>query len=725
MELPVRDVLTSTATDLSTSPLAACSQIGNGVHASGEIVVENGGRIELGDNVRLDGRAAAITLAAVNGGAIAIGTDSTIEFGSRIVAHHDVRIGAGVRIGPHVTIDDTHRGPHADFIDIGARATLGAGVIIGPGARIAPGQIVPAGVVVRAQPKATSNNVAQTVGATRASGVVIADFTADDVASALRATDGYDPFDLDIRIAPLDQVVQTLHALAGQPESPDFALIWTRPDAAINGFRIRMDGVHVELADILAEVDAFAAQIAAQTAAARFIFVASWALTPEQRGFGMLDLRAGGIASTLMQMNLRLADQLQSAKNVFLLDAQRWIAAGGVADIKPKRWFLGKIAYGPAVFAEAARDVRAALRGVRGMARKLIVVDLDDTLWGGIVGDVGWEGLRLGGHDFVGEAHVEFQRQLVALTRRGIALAVVSKNEESIALEAMRSHSEMLIRPEQLAAYRINWRDKAANIVEIAQELNLGLQSVVFLDDNRVERGRVREALPEVLVPEWPADPTLYPMALASLRCFDSPRISAEDRERNAMYATERVRTAERSQFSSLDSWLEDLGVRVQFERLSQGNIARATQLLNKTNQLNLRTRRLSEVEFLRWSQEAGNEVWTASVSDRFGDSGLTGLVAISVDGETARVEDFVLSCRVMGRRVEDAMTWVAATRARAGGATTLVAEILPTKKNMPTRRYLDESAFARVESSTDTYTERLDSAVTPPAAVTIEGVAG
>jgi len=406
---------------------------------------------------------------------------------------------------------------------------------------------------------------------------------------------------------------------------------------------------------------------------------------------------------------------------VFVLDAGRWIATGGLADVKPKRWFLGKIAYGAGVFAEAARDVRAALRGARGMARKLIVVDLDDTLWGGIVGDVGWEGLRLGGHDVVGEAHVEFQRQLLALSRRGIALAVVSKNEESVALEAMRWHSEMLIRPEQLAAYRINWRDKAANIVEIAKELNLGLQSVVFLDDNRVERGRVREALPEVFVPEWPSDPTLYPLALASLRCFDSPRISAEDRERNAMYALERVRTAERDQFSSLDSWLESLDVRVRFERLSARNLARATQLLNKTNQMNLRTRRLSEVEFLHWAQEPGNEVWSASVSDRFGDSGLTGLVSIHVDGETARIEDFVLSCRVMGRRVEDAMLWTAATRARGAGATSLTAELVPTKKNMPCRRYLDDSALTRRDDTT--YVASLSDMPTPPPAVTIAGV--
>lgn len=718
---------TSNAPTAPTNSLAHCTHVGTDVDARGEVVVQNDGRIELGDGVRLDGRAVPIALTAADGGRLAIGAGTIIEFGVRITARYEVRIGDGVSLGPHVTIDDSEAAADARRIEIGARAVLGAGVVVAPGARISPGQVVPAGVVVRAQTKSGGGGhfSAASVGVSRCTGVVIADFTAEDVATALRTTDGYDPLDLDVRVAPLGQVVQTLHALASETEHPDFALIWTRPDAAISGFRRLLEGINVDIAEILAEVDAFAAQIRSHASAVRFMFIASWTLTPEQRGLGMLDLRSGGTATTLMRMNLRLTEQLDGVANVFVLDAQRWVATGGLMDVKPKRWFLGKIAYGAGVFAEAARDVRAALRGVRGMARKLIVVDLDDTLWGGIVGDVGWEGLRLGGHDFVGEAHVEFQRQLLALSRRGIALAVVSKNEENVALEAMRSHPEMQIKPEQLASYRINWRDKAANIVEIAQELNLGLQSVVFLDDNRVERGRVREALPEVFVPEWPTDPTLYPLALASLRCFDSPRISAEDRERNAMYAVERVRSGERDQFSSLDSWLENLDVRVRFDRLIQRNIARSTQLLNKTNQMNLRTRRLSEAEFLKWSQQPGHEVWAASVSDRFGDSGLTGLVAISVDGEIARIEDFVLSCRVMGRRVESAMIWVAATRARAAGATTLVAELLPTKKNTPCRRYFDESVLVRDEASGTTYVGRLDDAPTAPAAVTIEGVIG
>jgi FkbH-like protein len=355
------------------------------------------------------------------------------------------------------------------------------------------------------------------------------------------------------------------------------------------------------------------------------------------------------------------------------------------------------------------------------MSRKLVVVDLDDTLWGGIVGDVGWENLRLGGHDPEGEAFVEFQKQLLALTKRGIVLAVVSKNEESTALEAMRSHPEMIIRPEMLAAYRINWKDKAQNIVELAQELNLGIQSVVFLDDNPIERGRVREALPEVYVPDWPADPTHYPRALESLRCFDTPHLSAEDLERNAMYATERERNALRTKVSSMEEWLGTLGLTVRFEPLGGANLARATQLLNKTNQMNLRTRRLSEGELLAWAQQDGHEVWATHVSDRFGSAGLTGLLGLSREGGQVHVADFVLSCRVMGRRVEETLVWAGRRRAGALGGNALVIEPLATAKNKPCRDF-----FARLDGlagSAEKYVCAVDPGELPPDLVRVEGL--
>jgi FkbH-like protein len=216
----------------------------------------------------------------------------------------------------------------------------------------------------------------------------------------------------------------------------------------------------------------------------------------------------------------------------------------------------------------------------------------------------------------------------------------------------------------------------------------------VFIDDNPIERARVREALPDVFVPEWPEDKTEYALALQTLKCFDTPRMSREDAERTRMYADERARTEIRMTVSSIDEWLENLQTRVRFVRLSSDNIARSTQLLNKTNQMNARTRRLSEVELRTWSDDSNREVWAVYVSDRLGDAGLTGLLSLELDGRTMNVVDFVLSCRVMGRRVEDSLLSFACTRASARGATALHVPFFETAKNKPCRSFLESTGL-------------------------------
>jgi len=347
------------------------------------------------------------------------------------------------------------------------------------------------------------------------------------------------------------------------------------------------------------------------------------------------------------------------------------------------------------VLAEAARDIKAAVRGLTGQARKLVVVDLDDTLWGGIVGDAGWENLRLGGHDAVGEAFVDFQKALKQLTRRGVVLGIASKNTESVALEAMRNHPAMVLRPDDFVGWRINWGDKARNIADLAAELNLGLQSVVFLDDNPVERARVREALPEVFVPDWPEDELLYPSALLALRCFDAPAVSREDAERTRLYASDREREALKRDVGSLDEWLAGLDIRVRVEPLGPANVARVTQLFNKTNQMNLTTRRLTEHELAEWAGEPGRALWAVTVADRFGEAGLTGILGLQASGGRCHVVDFILSCRVMGRRIEETMAHLAVAWARERGLGVVEAAYVATAKNRPCHDFWKGSGFA------------------------------
>jgi FkbH-like protein len=749
--------------------LSGCTRVGRGVRVLGRPLIVNEGRIEVGAGATLRSLGGPLRLVARPTGSIFIEEQAVIDVGAHIYAEKTVTIGKGAVIGAHVVISDRdeHGGVGDVVIEAGARIEARARVVgpcrIGRGARVLPGVTVygdvPAGAVV-GECAAAADHVGSANGANghakkgaavsaavtsaatapaspafptnglhaepkpaavvtrRVSAVLAGDSTLGELVEHLgQPTE--DGLLIESEVAPFDQVVQTLMDLGTRDRKVTLLVVWTRPEQVSPSFNDVLVGGDLDLGRLEAEVDAFASLLQTHADAARFVFVPSWVTPPWRRGMGMLELRPGRAANALMRMNLRLADALARLPNVFLLDAQRWLAAAPDGAFDPKLWHAGKVAFADDVLAEAAADIQAALRGVLGMSRKLVVVDLDDTMWGGIVGDVGWESLRLGGHDADGEAFVQFQKQLLALTKRGVALAVVSKNEEPTALDAMQRHPEMIIRPAMLAAHRINWRDKAQNILEIAQELNLGLQSVVFLDDNPIERGRVHEALPEVYVPEWPADPTHYPRALESLRCFDTPHVSAEDLERNAMYATERERTALRTKVSSLDDWLATLDLAVRFERLGGENVSRATQLLNKTNQLNLRTRRMSERELLDWSKEEGHEVWAVHVGDRFGQAGLTGLLGLARDGDDVQLADYVLSCRVMGRRVEESMVWAAQVRAGRLGGRRLVIEPIPTAKNKPCIDF-----FARLGAgAAERYVRSAEEPGPPPALVQLEGL--
>ncbi len=501
--------------------------------------------------------------------------------------------------------------------------------------------------------------------------------------------------------------------------APECTVIWTQAQAVVPMFADVLSFRDVAMETLLAQVDKFAALVARAADRSSLVLVPTWVAPAMQRGWGLLDFRPGkGIQAILAQMNLRLAEQLATCANVFVLDTQRWLLAGGRHASASKLWFMGKIPYGNEVLAEAARDVRTAINTSLGQTRKIIVVDLDDTLWGGIVGDIGWESLILGGHHHAGEAFVEFQRSLKAMTNRGIVLGIVSKNTESIALEAIRKHPEMQLNIDDFIGWRINWNDKAQNIIDLADELRLGLQSVVFLDDNPVERERVRSALPEVLVPEWPKDPMLYAQALRSLRCFDVLSATEEDAARTRMYQAEKERASERQEAQSIETWLRGLETKVMVAPLGKSNLTRTAQLLNKTNQMNLQTRRMAEPELENWAAQTGNYTWTFRVADRLGDSGLTGISSLSMDGDVCVVRDFVLSCRVMGRQVEDVMIAWLIGQGQVLGARQLVAELLPTAKNQPCLDFMRQSRLA--ESNDLRFTFDLQHDYPQPDAITV-----
>jgi FkbH-like protein len=538
-------------------------------------------------------------------------------------------------------------------------------------------------------------------------GVILSDVNLQNLAGHLENDPSFPA--VSVKVAPFGQIAQTI--LGGDPElfgaaggeaGTDFAVLWTSPGGVIEGFRELTEQRDVPPERLDEEVDAFVALAARLCERARIVFVPLWTAPAWDRGLGLLELRPGsGPGHALLRMNLRLAEAGTKIPNLHVLNAPRWAAAAGADALDPKSWYLGKIPFSAALFRGAAAEIKSALRSVLGGARKILLVDLDNTLWGGIVGDLGWENLRLGGHDPIGEAHVTLQRSLKALTRRGFLLGIVSKNEEDVAREAIRRHPAMVLREDDFAGWRINWDDKAKNVVELMEELNLGLQSAIFIDDQKVERERVRTSLPEVLVPDWPESPLLYDQALRSLAGLDGAvAASREDEGRAQMYVSERRRKDAQKTAGSLDDWIASLNLEVRAERLGPASLVRAAQLLNKTNQMNLSTRRLADSELLAWAGRPGNAFWTFDVTDRFGEYGITGLLGVSLENGHARIVDYVLSCRVMGRRVEETMLHVAATHALRHRAGDLVAEYLPTAKNKPCLTFFQGSGMTCADGS-------------------------
>ncbi|WP_143711319.1 HAD-IIIC family phosphatase [Magnetococcus marinus] len=527
---------------------------------------------------------------------------------------------------------------------------------------------------------------------------LISDFNLSVLARLLNHAQQDTP--LEATLSPFGQPYQTL---AAPPEREDaVVMVWCRAEGVLPSFAQGLQFEAVDEQVLEGEVRHFAQQLRHHATQVKHLLVSSWVLPPQERGYGMLDWQPGlGLRYLLARANLLLAQQLADAANIHLLDTQAWLQSAGNKAASPRMAYASKTPYGNGVFEAAAADILAVLDGLQGRSRRLVLVDLDDTLWGGIIGETGWQGIRLGGHDHGGEAFQDFQRALKGLIKRGVLVGVVSKNTEEVALAAFEKHPEMVLKKEDLAGWRINWQDKAQNVVELSQQINLGLQSVVFIDDNPAERGRVREALPQVLVPEWPKQPSEYAAFLRAMNCFELPALSDEDRQRAAMVRAERARQETKGTLANHGDWLQSLGMQVRLSPITPVNLPRVEQLFNKTNQMNISTRRLSESQIHHWAQQPGHVLWAASVTDRFGDSGLTGILAVALEGEEAVITDLILSCRVMGRQVEHLLLHRGVAWAMAQGAKRLVAHYRPTDRNAPCLSFLRGSGLTEAPEHT------------------------
>jgi FkbH-like protein len=400
--------------------------------------------------------------------------------------------------------------------------------------------------------------------------------------------------------------------------------------------------------------------------------------------FGNFDRQVPASPTSLVA---RLNDTLAAAaleEGALLVDVARRSQLDGLDSwYDVTRWLQAKQEIAPRVaplFGElVARTIAARL----GMARKCLVLDLDNTLWGGVIGEDGLEGIVLGQGSASGEAHLQLQHYARALRERGVLLAVCSKNEAAIAENAFLHHPEMVLRRSDFASFVANWSDKADNVRQIAKELNIGLDSLVFVDDNPAERARMRQALPMVAVPEMPQDPAHYVRVLAEAGYFEAASLTAEDLGRAGQYAANAEREGLREQYDDLEDFLRNLEMSAISGAFEPGDLPRIAQLINKTNQFNTTTKRysLQEVRALMSARE--NITLQFRLLDRLGDNGLVStMIILPVGNGVFEIDNWVMSCRVFGRDLEYEAMNTAVDAVRERGGWQLTATYVPTAKN-------------------------------------------
>ena len=527
---------------------------------------------------------------------------------------------------------------------------------------------------------------------------ILSNGTVDLMADALPAAAARRRVALSLTIAPFDQVFQ-------QAVDPNSELHRTASDAILLSLDYRwfglgsfdsadrVTGALGRLAELLDGIAAAsAAPVILQTVAA-----------PPYPLFGSFDRLIAGTARDVDALNAGIAS-LAKSRGHFILDMAAMCETVGAARFHdPVAWNLYKLPMASKIVPLFADWLGRLLGAIRGTSRKCLVLDLDNTLWGGVVGDDGLEGIRIGQGSAEGEAFLEVQRMALDLKRRGIILAVCSKNEESTARSVFQQHPDMLLRERDISVFQANWLDKANNIEAIAKTLAIGLDALVLLDDNGAERAQVRAALPQVAVPEIGNDAGLYPAVLTAAGYFEAVSFSSEDRIRAESYAANAQRAEVKAKARDLGDYLDSLEMSIShaaFESVSRSRIA---QLINKSNQFNLTSKRYSEPAVAAIEADRSKHTFQTRLKDRFGDFGLIGVMIAETSDEGGwDVDTWLMSCRVLGRKVEWSMLDALVSAAASQGVSHITATYIPTAKNAMVAQHFDNLGFSRTSVGQD-----------------------
>ena len=400
--------------------------------------------------------------------------------------------------------------------------------------------------------------------------------------------------------------------------------------------------------------------------------------------------------------------QAEDKGNVFIFDIADLAAEIGRKQFySNKMWYLSSMPYSRDGLDGVCKEIDRILSSVFSPRKKIIALDLDNTLWGGVVGEDGVEGIELSDHK-EGQRFYDFQRQLLEMKNRGVVLAINSKNNPEDAEAAIQGHPSMLLRDDDFVSRKINWENKAVNLKTMERELNLTEGGFIFIDDNPVECETVKGECPEMLVPDFPTDTTEL-LSFAEVLWFDycrPLRVLGEDINKTRMYQNEAKRKQELSESLNLDDYIAKLEMTAVIHRMKEHELERVTQLINKTNQFNVTTRRYTQSQIEEIAADPKNAVYVVYSSDKYGDSGLISVIILKSQDTGVLIDTFLMSCRVMGRKLEDVIINELADRLPAA---TIIGQFLPTVKNAPVRDLYDRLGFSLVEESNGRKTYELD----------------
>jgi FkbH-like protein len=513
---------------------------------------------------------------------------------------------------------------------------------------------------------------------------VLSNSTIDLVVPALVASAARRGIALEVIQPSYDQVAQ-------EALTPDSKVNSSKPDAALFALDYRALPLKLSLGDSEASAATVEGVIGYLRALRDGVKTNSNAVCifqsfapPVETLFGNLDRALpGSIRSLIDGINRELAELVLRSEDV-LLDVAGLAETVGLANWHDAQlWNMAKFSFSDELIPLYADHVARVVAALRGKSGKVLVLDLDNTVWGGIIGDDGLDGIKIAQGDATGEAHLAVQRMALDLRRRGIVLAVSSKNTDEIARAPFEQHPEMLLKLDHIAVFQANWNDKATNIQAIAEELSLGLDSIVFLDDNPAERGLMRKLLPQVAVPELPEDPSGYARTLAAGGYFEAVAMAAEDLKRASFYQDNARRASLQRQAGGVDAYLASLDMTITFQPFDGKGRARIVQLINKSNQYNLTTHRYTEPEILEVERDPKIFTLQVRLADIFGDNGMISVVICRPAGnETWEIDTWLMSCRVLGRKVEHMVLRKIVEHARAAGVYKLIGTYRPTERN-------------------------------------------